>query len=342
MTPPSVTALKLGDPHARMPVDAQPVWSHAADQPHQSLKFSQRDFLFDVFAQSTGDKRLPFFVSALLHSDPINDRLICPEPNPILRERKEEIFSVPGLFNVSGTASLPQTICYLHTRDNEGIAILKQEICLSATNSVKIVSTSVNDADTETQTEPQPILLNWSLHRSEDREEARVPFTWKDLRFQVLPDNSKTCRTGFARRFSILLQVVATLFGDKKIIIAQVNTGSMVIQDTGIQGSAPRNVIWRSLHAPCSEANRDDSPNALSAGSSPTKDVYPTVQNSALSIASFKRRQKMHTKKTTVPTRAPKWHPYSSRASSGVGRQPQPPFPPPSHPLRITSSAVGS
>lgn len=110
---------------------------------------------------------------------------------------------------------------------------LKQVIRLSVIYYVKIVSGPAGDgADGRTQREPPPISLNWSSYGSSDRDKVRILFMWQDLHFQVPPDNSDNCCSGLVERSFVQLQVVATLFGGYRSIIALLTAGPILNEDT--------------------------------------------------------------------------------------------------------------
>ena len=192
-------------------VDAQQARHNASDHPDQPLSFSHWDFCLYLFAASNNNRSLLPIVSASLHRERVPDGVSSDSSSQEPPPRDERSFGPLDFFRVSGSIVLPQTICQIQFH-GQRMPVLKQEIWLSATNSVKVVSCLAGDgAGARTQTEPPPNLLNWSCYSSSDCNEVRVPFMWQNLQFQVPPGNSDSCRSGPAKPFFVQLQVVAVV-----------------------------------------------------------------------------------------------------------------------------------
>ena len=333
---------------AKVFVDAQQARQNATDHPDQPLTFSHWKFCLYLFAAPNRSKPLLPIMSALLHRKRVRDGLFGYSSSQLPPKRDEGSFGPLDVFQVAGTVVLPPTICQLQLY-GERMPVLKQEIWLSATNSVKIVSRLAGDgADGRTQTEPPPISLNWSSYRSSNRDEVRIPFMWQDLQFLVPPDNSDSCRSGLAKRFFVQLQVVATLFGGHRIIIAQVKAGPIFIEDTGAYDSHCKKDSPLSGSALSCQADRDMAPSPVRAVRTPKlhdlEGVLPTVQISPSPIASCTAWQPPDRTATSVSAlRVRKWHLlFSSIAPAHVHQRSRCARLPTSHQLRTTRLPISA
>ena len=323
---------------AKVSVDVQQARQNATDCPDQPLIFSHWKFCLYLFAASNRSKPLLPIVSALMHKKRVPEGVSGYSSSQSPPKRDEGSFGPLDLFRIAGTVVLPQTICHIQFH-GENMPVLKQEIWLSATNSVKIASRVAGDgADAGTQTQPPPISLNWSSYRSSDRNEVRIPFMWQDLQFQMPPDHSDSCRSGLAKRFFVQLQVVATLFGGYRVIIAQVNAGPMLFEDTGAYKLHCKKDVSRSGSALLHQADWDISPNTRRAVSSPKLyglgGVTLTVRNSKPPKTSCTARQRAHRAATSV--RGLRLHPYLSIVPAHIRQRSRCARLPASHPLRTT------
>ena len=325
-------------------VDAQQARQNATDHPDQPLTFSHWKFCLYLFAAPNRSKPSLPIVSALLHRKRVRDGLFGYSSSQLPPKRNEGSFGPLDVFQVAGTVVLTPKIRHIQLH-GERMPVLKQEIWLSATNSVKIVSRLAGDgADGRTQTEPP---LNWSSYRSSDRDELRIPFMWQDLQFQVPPDNSDSCRSGLAKRFFVQLQVVATLVGGHRIIIAQVKVGPIFIKDTGAYDLHCKKDSPLSGSALSCQADRDMAPSPVRAVRTPKlhdlEGVLPTVQISPSPIASCTAWQPPHRTATSVSAlRVRKWHLFSSIAPAHVRQRSQCARLPMSHQLRTTRLLIGA
>lgn len=327
--------------------DAQQVRQNATDHPDQSLAFTHWKFCLYLFAASNRRKPLLPIVSALLQKRRVSGGLSGDSSDQVPPKRDERSFGPLDFFGVTGTVVLPQTVCHLQLH-GERMPILKQEIWLSATNSVEIVSRLAGDgADAKIQTGAPPISLNWSSYRSSDRDEVRIPFMWQDLQLQVPPDSSFSCRSGLAKRFFLQLQVVATLFGGYRIIIAQVKAGPIFIEDTGTYDLHCEKDVPLGASALSCQADRSMSPTPIRAVRTPKlnglEGVTPTVQNSPSPIASCTTWQQARKTSTSVRAhRDCRYHPYSSTAPTHIRQQSRCTALPTSHSPRTMSLPISA
>lgn len=316
------------DSSAKKSVDVQQAGEDAVDHPDRPLTFSHWKFLLSLFARSNnGSKPLPFFVSASLHKIHVPHGLYgCPS-SQMAPKQDLGSFGPLDIFRVAGTVVLPQTICHIQPIGRQGMPILKQEIWLSATNSVKIVSRCTGEGtDAKTLSEPPPISLNWSSYKAPDRDETRIPFMWHGLQFHVRSDNSDSCRTGLAKRFFVQLQIVASLFSGDRIIIAQVQAGPLIIQDSSTCELHGKKDIPLSGSALLCQADRDKSANATKAIPTPklhgSVAVAPAVQSFPPPRTSSSARQQAHKIATSVSAlRSRRWNPYSSTVPAHIRQQ---------------------
>ena len=347
VSPASPTALRRcripsisRDSSAHKSVDAQQDREETDDHPDRPLTFSHWKFLLSLFARSTdGSKPLPFFVSALLHRKRVPDGLFgCPSSQEPPKQDRGS-FAPLDIFRVAGAVVLPQTICHIQPIGREEMPILNHEMWLSATDSVKIVSRFAGDGtDAKTPSEPPPISLNWSSYKAPDRDEARIPFMWQGLQFQVPPDSSDSCRTGLAKRFYVQLQVVASLFSGDRIIIAQVQAGPLTIQDTGAcELHCKKDAPWSKSAFSC-QADRGKPPNATRSTPTPklhgAVGVTPAVPSFPTPMASYTARQQAHKIATSVNALwGCRWHPYSFIVPAHIRQQQRCARLPTGHPL---------
>lgn len=292
----------------------------------------------DLFAPANRTKCLPFLVSASLHAVRVRNGPLCYTSNQA-RGREDRLFSPLDIFRVCGTVTLPQTICDLRTRGGERTPIVKYEIWLSATNSVKIISPSQGTSNGEANEGPPSILLDWSSYKTSESDETRVPFTWQGLQFEMPPEESGKCRM---EHFFVRLQVVATFLVGGQIIIAQVNAGPITIQDSKERDVIPGKGSSCRKDVILSPAKDDKLPKTTKTVAIPSHLASKQFLSAARDLSSPATGCQWHNQ-GKVPTnsgalRESRWRPYSSR--SHIRQRTVLPNRSTSHPLRTTSFAT--
>ncbi|KAK4925525.1 hypothetical protein LTR66_016398, partial [Elasticomyces elasticus] len=145
-----------------------------------------------------------------------------------------------NLFQITGNITLPRTLRYIVTEQNEQIPILGQELAVSATesvegNSVKIISvpwkTPINpgapSADDKVEREPVPVPLDLMKVQEFDSDFANFPFAWKRLQFRIATANNGR-RKELQQHFVIHLKIMATLATGGKIALAEIQSGAVI------------------------------------------------------------------------------------------------------------------
>lgn len=153
-----------------------------------------------------------------------------------------------NLFQITGEITIPRTLRYIMTEQGEQIAIIGQELVISATestegNPVKIISvpwkTPVNPSaptqDDKVEKEPPSIQLDLMNVQDMDADFATTPFQWKRLQFRIATANNGR-RKELQQHFVVRLKVLATLATGGKISICDVQSGPIIVR-----GRSPRN-----------------------------------------------------------------------------------------------------
>ncbi|GAB7364585.1 hypothetical protein MBLNU230_g5392t1 [Neophaeotheca triangularis] len=153
-----------------------------------------------------------------------------------------------NLFQITGEITLPRTLRYIMTEHGEQIAILGQELVVSATestegNAVKIISVPWKTPGNPTQStyedraEREPPAIPLDLMNVPDIESdfASFPFQWKRLQFRSATANNGR-RRELQQHFVVRLKVLASLATGGKIPICEVQTGAIIVR-----GRSPRN-----------------------------------------------------------------------------------------------------
>ncbi|TKX25694.1 pacG-like protein [Elsinoe australis] len=155
-----------------------------------------------------------------------------------------------NLFQITGHITFPRGLRYILTDSGEQLAIVGQELMVSATestegNSVKIISvpwkTPINPAqpaaaaDDKIEREPPNIPIDPNNVQEVDSEYARYPFQWKRLQFRIATANNGR-RKELQQHFVVRLKVLATLANGSKIPICEVRSSPVIVR-----GRSPRN-----------------------------------------------------------------------------------------------------
>ena len=153
-----------------------------------------------------------------------------------------------NLFQITGEITIPRTLRYIMTEQGDQIAILGQELVISATestegNPVKIISvpwkTPVNPnaptVEDKVEREPPSIPLDLMNVQEIDSDFATFPFQWKRLQFRIATANNGR-RKELQQHFVVRLKVLATLATGGKISICDVQSGAIIVR-----GRSPRN-----------------------------------------------------------------------------------------------------
>ena len=153
-----------------------------------------------------------------------------------------------NLFQITGEITIPRTLRYIMTEQGDQIAILGQELVISATestegNPVKIISvpwkTPVNPnaptVEDKVEREPPSIPLDLMNVQDMDSDFATFPFQWKRLQFRIATANNGR-RKELQQHFVVRLKVLATLATGGKISICDVQSGAIIVR-----GRSPRN-----------------------------------------------------------------------------------------------------
>jgi hypothetical protein len=153
-----------------------------------------------------------------------------------------------NLFQITGEITIPRTLRYIMTEQGDQIAIIGQELVISATestegNPVKIISvpwkTPVNPnaptVEDKVEREPPSIPLDLMNVQEIDSDFATFPFQWKRLQFRIATANNGR-RKELQQHFVVRLKVLATLATGGKISICDVQSGAIIVR-----GRSPRN-----------------------------------------------------------------------------------------------------
>ncbi|KAF2236705.1 p53-like transcription factor [Viridothelium virens] len=152
-----------------------------------------------------------------------------------------------NLFQITGTITLPRMLRFIMTEQGEQIPIIAQELSISATesvegNSVKIISvpwktpaTNQPVVEDKAEKEPSAILLDLINGQEMDSEFVSFPIAWKRLQFRIATANNGR-RKELQQHFVVRLKVVATLATGIKVLIAESQSGAIIVR-----GRSPRN-----------------------------------------------------------------------------------------------------
>ncbi|GAB7348867.1 hypothetical protein MBLNU459_g7568t1 [Dothideomycetes sp. NU459] len=154
-----------------------------------------------------------------------------------------------NLFQIAGNVTLPRALRCIMTDQGKEIAILSQELVVSATestegNSVKIISvpwkTPANHnppaaEDNKAEKEPPTVALDLTTMQDSDSDFANIPFQWKRLQFRIATANNGR-RKELQQHFVIHLSVMATLATGGKVCICEAKSGAIIVR-----GRSPRN-----------------------------------------------------------------------------------------------------
>ncbi|KAF1352433.1 hypothetical protein BDV97DRAFT_397461 [Delphinella strobiligena] len=153
-----------------------------------------------------------------------------------------------NLFQITGNVTLPRALRCILTNEGKQIAIISQELVVTATestegNSVKLISVpwktpaNVNppSSDDKVEREPPAISLDVSNIQDIDSEYATFPFQWKRLQFRIATANNGR-RKELQQHFVLHLKIMATLATGGKVSIATAQSGPIIVR-----GRSPRN-----------------------------------------------------------------------------------------------------
>src|ERR1700761_5301980 len=201
-----------------------------------------------------------------------------------------------NLFQITGEITIPRTLRYIMTEQGDQIAIIGQELVISATestegNPVKIISvpwkTPVNPnaptVEDKVEREPPSIPLDLMNVQEIDSDFATFPFQWKRLQFRIATANNGR-RKELQQHFVVRLKVLATLATGGKISICEAQSGAIIVR-----GRSPRNFqsrkdlplngsghIRKSSHIQGSQPARSNSNDSVHAGMKRMHDGGPT------------------------------------------------------------------
>ena len=157
-----------------------------------------------------------------------------------------------NLFQVTGTITLPRNLRYILTDNGDRIPIVRQELAVSATESVeghpvKLISvpwkTPINGTaaapEDKTEQEPSTIPLDTMSNQDMDADHATFPIAWKRLQFRIATANNGR-RKELQQHFVARLKLMATLATGVKVSIAEVKSAAIVVR-----GRSPRNFSQR-------------------------------------------------------------------------------------------------
>lgn len=157
-----------------------------------------------------------------------------------------------NLFQITGSVTLPRMLTYIVNEQGERVAIVSQELTVSATESVegsavKIISvpwkTPANGQapppEEKVEREPSAIPLDQPANSDVDSEYSVYPIAWKRLQFRVATANNGR-RRELQQHFTIRLSVVAKLANGSRVSLCDALSGHIVVR-----GRSPRNFQQR-------------------------------------------------------------------------------------------------
>ncbi|KAI4731616.1 p53-like transcription factor [Aureobasidium sp. EXF-10728] len=221
--------------------DTQDAKEIAIEQGHKYLRFTppQYDYaLLDynfhqVSVNLTADLLGLFFTEKSAWVKPAeNTELMCYRRN---------------IFQVSGSVVVPRALRNIVTEQTEQIAIVSQELIISATESAEGSPTKIicvpwktppnanSTVDERAEKEPPSIPLHLSTSPDGDSNFATFPFHWKRLQFRSATANNGR-RKELQQHFIVHLKVVATLATGGKVTICHAKSNPIVVR-----GRSPRN-----------------------------------------------------------------------------------------------------
>ena len=152
-----------------------------------------------------------------------------------------------NLFQISGSATIPQTLHYILTEQGDRVPILGQELVVSATESVegnpvklisvpwKTPSSTPAVQEDKTEKEPNSIVLDLTNNAEIDSEYATFPIAWKRLQFRIATANNGR-RKELQQHFVVRLKIMATLATGGKVAVSEARSGAIIVR-----GRSPRN-----------------------------------------------------------------------------------------------------
>ena len=157
-----------------------------------------------------------------------------------------------NLFQITGSVTLPRMLNYIVSEQGERIAIVSQELTVSATESVegspvKIISVpwktpatgAAPSPEEKTEKEPTAIPLDQPANPDVDSDYSVYPIAWKRLQFRVATANNGR-RRELQQHFTIRLSVVANLSNGSRVSLCDALSGHIVVR-----GRSPRNFQQR-------------------------------------------------------------------------------------------------
>ncbi len=154
-----------------------------------------------------------------------------------------------NFIQICGNITLPRSLRYIVTEQNEPIPIISQKLVVTAYEStegapVKIISVPwktpgnvpstviVND---KVEKEPSPIVLDLMNGQNIDNDYVVFPINWKRLQFRIATANNGR-RKELQQHFIIRLKVVATLVNGIRATLCESDSGAIIVR-----GRSPRN-----------------------------------------------------------------------------------------------------
>lgn len=226
-------------------VETSPSADLSLDRDNKLLHFATPSFNYALLDYSY--RRVPVSLTAQLHGMFFLAESLWAGSEDVLYAPREVTCYRRNLFSISGHVQLPRTLRYILTDQGEQVAIVSQQLELSATesvehNPVKIISvpwkTPVGAGpipEDKSEKEPTPISLDLSAGADIDRDIATIPVSWKRLQFRIATANNGR-RKELQQHFTVKLRLTATLSNGKRASLCETTSGPMIVR-----GRSPRN-----------------------------------------------------------------------------------------------------